>query len=171
MKQSKKSELMDWGKALVEALVILFIIKKFLFGLYYVPSGSAEPNLLVGDRVFGNKISYYFQPIQRSDYVIFDNPTFDYQGSSGLQRWWQENVGIKISLLGLPNGPENVVKRVIGVPGDIIPGRPQSSRDQHQSCPSGCSGKGIQNILLSVAHRGDPGNFNPGLVQLAGYPG
>ena len=123
MKQSKKSELMDWGKALVEALVILFIIKKFLFGLYYVPSGSAEPNLLVGDRVFGNKLSYYFQPIQRNDYVIFDNPTFDYQESSGLQRWWQENIGVKISLLGLPNGPENVVKRVIGIPGDIIEGR------------------------------------------------
>lgn len=128
MKQSKSSDVKDWGRAFIEALVILFIIKKFLFGLYYVPSGSAEPHLLVGDRVWGNKLVYYMQPVQHNDYVIFDNPTFDYGFASGnyldsCKRWWQANVGFAVPLLGIPAGPDNVVKRVIGVPGDIVEGR------------------------------------------------
>ncbi|MCA9508244.1 MAG: signal peptidase I [Myxococcales bacterium] len=123
LKQSKKSEFKDWGVALIEALVILFIIKKFLFGLYYVPSGSAEPNLLVGDRIWGNKLSYFFQPIKHNDYVIFDNPTFDYNESSALKRWWQDNIGVSIPIFGIPAGPENVIKRVIAIPGDTIEGK------------------------------------------------
>lgn len=128
LKQLKESCLKNWGRALIEALVILFIIKKFLFGLYYVPSGSAEPHLLVGDRVWGNKLVYYLQPVSRNDYVIFDNPTFDYSSQSAsyldsCKRWWQANVGLGIALLDIPAGPENVVKRVIGVPGDTIEGR------------------------------------------------
>jgi len=121
LKQLKKSEFKDWGWALIEALVILCIIKRFLFGLFYIPSGSAEPHLLVGDRVLGEKLSYYFRSIHRNDYVIFDDPTFDYNQTTGLQRWWQENIGVAI--FGIPAGPENVVKRVIGLPGDTIEGR------------------------------------------------
>lgn len=123
MKKSKKSEFCDWVCALFEAVIILFLINKFLCSVYYVPSGSAEPHLLVGDRVLGNKLAYYFDTIKRNDYVIFDNPLFSYDQLSWVNYLWQKHVGIGLAPLGLQAGPPTMVKRVIAVPGDSIEGR------------------------------------------------
>ena len=54
----------QWAEALIFALVAAFILRNFFFGLYHVPTGSAEPTILVGDRVWGNKMIYYFSPIE-----------------------------------------------------------------------------------------------------------
>jgi signal peptidase I len=118
----------QWIRAIVEVTVIVVVVKHFLFNLYFVPTGSAEPKLLVGDRVWGNKLVYFFHSVQRDDFVIFDNAEFRYDNSSFIQRFWQKYVGVGVPLLGLKPGPDNVVKRVIGLPGDIIEGRLEDGR-------------------------------------------
>jgi signal peptidase I len=104
-------------------LIVVLFVRTFVFGIYQVPTGSAEPNLLVGDRLWGNKTAYYFSPVRRGDLVMFDNPEFNYAPEGTIANFWQRNAGIAIPLLGLPEGPSNpanVVKRVIGIPGDTI---------------------------------------------------
>ncbi len=113
----------EWLESLGFALGIAFIIRTFLFGLYHVPTGSAEPNLLVGDRIWGNKLVYRFSPIKRGDLIICDNPVFDYAPAGSINNWWQHHVGIPIPFVGLHAGPDNWTKRVIGVPGDTVEGR------------------------------------------------
>jgi len=105
------------------------LLRNFIFGLYHVPTGSAEPTILVGDRVWGNKLAYMFnKKVQRGDLVIFDNPLFKYDKSSRFHQLWQQYVGFEVPLLGLKSGPINMVKRVIAVPGDWIEGRVEDGK-------------------------------------------
>jgi len=121
--ESTKPVWRQWLEALVIAGTVALLLRHFIFGLYHVPTGSAEPTILVGDRVWGNKLAYRFSSIKRGDLVIFDNPIHRYKASNSLSLAWQKYVGLPIPLLGVPAGPINVVKRVIAVPGDWIEGR------------------------------------------------
>lgn len=119
----------QWLEAIIFAGVAVIILRNFLFGLYHVPTGSAEPTLLVGDRVWGNKLAYRLgSKPQRGDYIICDNPLFLYDKSNPINYWWQKYVGFAIPLLGLSAGPDNWTKRVIAVPGDVIEGRVENGR-------------------------------------------
>ena len=122
-KIQKKSILREWTEAILIAVTLAFVIRTVLFGLYTVPSGSAEPTILVGDKIWGNKMIYFFQKPKRGEFVIFDNPEVVIDKSNSLQRFWQKYIGISIPLFGLRAGPENVVKRVIAIPGDTVEGR------------------------------------------------
>ncbi|QQR48687.1 signal peptidase I [bacterium] len=123
-----KPILQQWVEAIVVALVLAFILRHTIFSPYHVPTGSAEPNILVGDRIWGNKMAYYFHPIQRGELVIFDDPRHIYDRSSTIQYLWQRFVGLPVPLLGLHAGPINVVKRVIGIPGDTVEGRVEDGK-------------------------------------------
>jgi signal peptidase I len=103
-------------------LLFVFFLKAFIIGWYCVPTGSAEPNLLVGDRLVANKTAYWFSDPKRGDLIVFDNPEIPYS-KNWIKYLWQRFVGVKIGFLGLPEGPDNFTKRVIGIPGDIIEGR------------------------------------------------
>lgn len=116
----------QWAESIIVALGLALILRNFIFGLYHVPTGSAEPNILVGDRLWGNKMVPWLSPIKRGDLVIFDDPTFDYGNVSALGRLWQRYVGLPI--FGLGTGPMNWVKRVIAVPGDVIEGRIENDK-------------------------------------------
>lgn len=114
---------LQWTEALAFALLAAFILRNFFFGLYHVPTGSAEKTILVGDRIWGNKMAYYFSKTEKGDLVIFDNPTFEYDRSSYLGYLWQKYIGLPVPLLGVPGGCDQWVKRVIARPGDVIEGR------------------------------------------------
>jgi len=118
----------QWIEAIVVALLLAVVLRNFVFGLYHVPTGSAEPNILVGDRIWGNKMAYYVSDIKRGDLVIFDNPEFKYDRESSFGYYWQRYVGFPIPVLGLGGGPENWVKRVIGLPGDLVEGRIENGK-------------------------------------------
>jgi signal peptidase I len=124
-----KSELRQWVEALIVAGSVVFFLRNYVFGLYHVPTGSAEPNLLVGDRVWGNKLVYRIgaKP-QYGELAMFEDPTFKYDEDSAINYYWQKYIGFPIPLLGLKTGPENLVKRVIAVPGDVIEGRIEGNR-------------------------------------------
>lgn len=104
-------------------IVMVFVFRTFFFGVFHVPTSSAEPTLLVGDRVWGNKILYFFQEPKVGDMVMFEDPNFIYDQESVWQRLWQRNIGRAIPFVGLKAGPQSMAKRIIAVPGDVIEGR------------------------------------------------
>jgi len=98
-------------------LSIVFLIRTFGFGLYQVPTESAETTMLVGERFFANKFTYLFSDPQRNDYISMNDPTFVYSSCYPV-RLYQEYVGWPI----WPFGPTNFTKRIIGIPGDHVKG-------------------------------------------------
>jgi signal peptidase I len=98
-------------KEITLLLLIVFMIRTFVFGLYQVPSGSMETTMLVGERFFGEKWSYFFRAPRVGEVIAFNDPTYPY-ASNYIMRSFQRYVW----------GPENWTKRVIGVPGDHMQG-------------------------------------------------
>jgi signal peptidase I len=108
---------------LVVAFVLAFLDKTFLVQPFYIPSGSMEQTLQVGDRVMVNKVAYRLGEVQRGEVVVFNGadsftpestvvaPT----GAAGrLADWVGQLVGLA------PPDEHDFVKRVIGVGGDEV---------------------------------------------------
>jgi signal peptidase I len=83
----------------VVAVLVAVLLRAFVVQTFFIPSGSMEPTLQIGDRILVNKLSYHFHGVDRGNIVVFSRPP-------------TENCG----------GPEvnDLVKRVIGLPGDVI---------------------------------------------------
>lgn len=96
----------------------VFLIKRFIFSPYAVPTGSAEPNLLVGDRLIGIRYPYLFSEPKRGDLIIFDEPGFEYSKNI-FAKIYQKYIGFGFMGI-LPKGPAAWTKRLIGIPGDRI---------------------------------------------------
>ncbi len=93
-------------------LPIAFIVRTFGFGLYQVPSGSMETTLLVGERFFADKVSYWFRKPRRNEIIAFNDPTYDYS-KNPLVKLWQNYASWHVT---------NWTKRLIAIPGDHIKG-------------------------------------------------
>ncbi len=98
-------------KEITILLLIVFMIRTYVFGLYQVPSGSMEKTMFVGERFLGEKFSYLLRKPCAGEVVAFNAPTYPY-ASNPIHRLFQEYV----------LGPDNWTKRVIGVPGDHLKG-------------------------------------------------
>jgi signal peptidase I len=105
------------------ALVLALLIKSFLVQAFFIPSGSMEDTLQVGDRVLVNKVVYHLRDIERGDIVVFN----------GLDSWTPEveisepSNPIQRALRGIagafgvaPPGERDFIKRVVGVGGDDV---------------------------------------------------
>lgn len=90
--------LIEWVAVIIGALVVALVVKTFLFQAFYIPSASMEPTLEKGDRVLVNKLSYDLHDVHRGDIVVFELPD-DQVGADGIK---------------------DLIKRVIGLPGDTI---------------------------------------------------
>ncbi|MBA3744437.1 signal peptidase I [Sporichthya sp.] len=100
----------------VGLLVMMTIVRGLMFQAFSIPSVSMEPTLLVGDRVLVNKMSYDVGSLQRGQVVVFDGA-----GSFVPER--TDSPGLfsrTLGAIGLNNGEDDYVKRVIGLPGDRV---------------------------------------------------
>ena len=88
----------EWVVIVVVAVLAAILVKTYLIEAFYIPSGSMEPTLDIGDRVLVNKLSYQMHAVHRGDVVVFERPP-----------------GIE----GEPN-IKDFIKRVIGLPGETI---------------------------------------------------
>jgi signal peptidase I len=102
---------------IAKILFIVFMIRTFVFGLYQVPTGSMETTMLVGERFFADKFTYLFSKPQRRHIISLNSPLFKYSPHT-MQRLFEEYVW----------GPQNLTKRVIGIPGDTIEGKVEEGK-------------------------------------------
>ena len=80
-------------------LIFVFVFVNPLVGrAYYIPSGSMRQTLLENDRLIVDKISYRLHEPQRGDVVVFNAPLAATNGVEGI----------------------NYIKRLVGLPGDIV---------------------------------------------------
>jgi signal peptidase I len=96
---------LDWTAGLFPVILIVFLLRSFLFEPFKIPSGSMIPTLLVGDLILVNKFHYGVRlPVintkltegnkpQRGDVMVFRYP---------------------------PKPSLDYIKRVVGVPGDEV---------------------------------------------------
>lgn len=95
---------LEWIRPLSLPLLAVCIIKSSFAGINYVPTGSMKPTILEGDVVFVNRLAYDLK-------VPFT-------------KWhlaeWAEPARGDIVVCFAPDDGMRLVKRVIGLPGDII---------------------------------------------------
>nr|WP_231605828.1 signal peptidase I [Micromonospora sp. HK10] len=108
---------------LIVAFCLAVLIRTFLLQAFFIPSGSMENTLLIGDRVLVNKVVYDVRDPVRGEVVVFrgtDNwvaqeapaPPTNFVGKLG--RTLGDLVGVSRP------GEKDFIKRVIGVPGDKV---------------------------------------------------
>lgn len=101
----KKSTVREYFESIVVAVILALFIRTFVVQAIKIPTGSMEPNLLVGDHLLVNKFVFSptaspvertllpVRPIVRGDVVVFK----------------------------YPEDPErDFIKRIIGLPGETI---------------------------------------------------
>ena len=115
--------LRDVALILVAAIVISFLIKTFLIRSFYIPSQSMEDTLHINDRIIVNELVPNVMPIERGDIVVFRDPG----GWLAPVPEVEQNpvvaaVDWLLSIIGLtaPDSNDHLIKRVIGLPGDVV---------------------------------------------------
>lgn len=107
-KRTEKAKLplvIDYARSFFPVLVLVFILRSFVFEPFRIPSGSLEPTLLVGDFILVNKYDYGLRlPIIHKKVYSLNNPK---RGDIIVFRWPLDTS-------------VDFIKRVIGIPGDHI---------------------------------------------------
>jgi len=122
----RRREIPFWLEVLLlagTAFTLAFLLQAFAFKVFFIPSGSMEKTLQIGDRVFVNRLVYHFRDPARGDIVVFNGvdsfepeTTVVETGSSVGQ--FIHSVGENLGIV--PSGERDFVKRVIGVGGDHV---------------------------------------------------
>ena len=95
-KMDKKSiikEIRDYVCLIILALVLAFLMNKFVYANAQVPTGSMIPVVEPGDRLIVNRLAYLFEEPKRGDIVMFAFPDDE---------------------------KDNYLKRIIGLPGEKV---------------------------------------------------
>jgi len=91
----------EWLLVIGGALLVALLVRTFFIQAFWIPSDSMEPTLHKGDRVLVNKLSYKLHDVHRGDVIVFKRP--DAARSANPD-----------------DDIEDLIKRVIGLPGDTI---------------------------------------------------
>ncbi len=78
---------------LVAFALVFGFVRPFILEAFYIPSESMVPTLEIGDRVFVNKFVYRFWEPEKGDIIVFQS---------------------------VEGGREDLIKRVVAVPGDKV---------------------------------------------------
>src|SRR5690554_4468951 len=95
----------DTSRSMFPVLLVVLVLRSFLFEPFQIPSGSMLPTLKIGDFILVNKFHYGLRlPVLNTRFVSNNDPQ---QGDVIVFRY--------------PEDPSiNYIKRVVGVPGDEI---------------------------------------------------
>ena len=104
-RSGKEPVLVEYSRSFFPIIVLVLLVRSFLFEPFRIPSSSMMPTLLVGDFIFVNKFVYGLRlPVIRNTIVTVDQP----------QRG-------DVVVFRLPSDPKtNYIKRVVGLPGDTV---------------------------------------------------
>ena len=107
----------------VMAIVIAVVLRAFVAQAFRIPSGSMVPQLEVGDRVVVSRLAYEVHEPRRGDIVVFDCPPAAGCGQVGNDALPVRAVKTLAEALLLRQPDiEELIKRVIGLPGDVVSG-------------------------------------------------
>lgn len=103
------------------ALILSIFLRTLVFQAFYVPSGSMMDTLLLNDRIIASKLALRFGELHRGDVVVFSDPG-DWLPEPEVETGWRGSVKQALTWIGvLPaNSGKDLVKRVIGLPGDHV---------------------------------------------------
>jgi signal peptidase I len=104
-KNAKEPILVEYSKSFFPVIFLVFFIRSFIAEPFKIPSGSMMPTLLAGDFILVNKFSYGFRvPILNYTIIEVDKP---HRGD--------------VFVFHYPPKPSiDYIKRVVGLPGDVI---------------------------------------------------
>ena len=88
----------EWVTVIVVAVVIAVVVRAFFLPQFYISGPSMEPTMFQDNRVLVDKISYRFRDPHVGDVVVFD----------------------RITMNGDEVQHDDLIKRVIGTPGDVV---------------------------------------------------
>lgn len=104
-KKTVGQQAMEWVKAFIFALLVMVPLRSAVADWFDVPSGSMEPTVVPGDRIFVNKLAYGLRvPL-----------TFKW-----IARWDTPSRGEVVICHSPEKENTRLVKRVVGIPGDTI---------------------------------------------------
>jgi signal peptidase I len=124
----------EYAKSFFPILFLVLVIRSFLFEPFRIPSGSMMPTLLEGDFIFVNKFAYGLRlPVINTKFIEIGHPEHG-----------------DVVVFRLPSDPNvNYIKRVVGLPGDVVEYEQGSKRLT-------INGKPVQMELLGE-YSDDPG--------------
>lgn len=97
--------LVEYAKSFFPVLIIVLILRSFIAEPFRIPSGSMIPTLEIGDFILVNKFSYGIRlPVLHTKIIDVDLPK---RGDVVVFRFPKDNK-------------TDYIKRVVGVPGDVI---------------------------------------------------
>ena len=115
--------LVDFVAIVGAALILSVLIKAFLVRSFFIPSGSMLETLQINDRIIVNVLVPEVIPVQHGDIVVFKDPG-GWLGVAPTQHKepLQEFSDFVLGTFGItaPDSAEHLVKRVIGLPGDVV---------------------------------------------------
>ena len=96
---------LDWTAGLFPVILVVFLLRSFLFEPFKIPSGSMMPTLIVGDLILVNKFHYGIRlPVINKKIIDNHDPE---RGD--------------VMVFRFPKDPStDYIKRVVGVPGDEV---------------------------------------------------
>jgi signal peptidase I len=115
---SSGSFLRELPVLLLVAFVLAFLLRTFVLQVFFIPSASMEPTLMVDDRMVVEKLTYRFREPARGEIVVFEGETESVPRQSGAAGDVVRTVGQFLGVV--PASARDFVKRVIGLPGDEI---------------------------------------------------
>ena len=181
---------------LVSALILSLLLKTFVFQSFWIPSGSMENTLEVNDRILVSLWRPGPLDVRHGDVVVFRDPggwlgPSEVPAPTGGGKLWNEFATFT-GLLPQDAG-EHLVKRVIGLPGDVVACDPSDGvvtvngtrlqegylKPDTESCPGAWEitvpadrlwvlGDNRSNSADSRAHIGDPGGGTIPLDSVVG---
>lgn len=103
--RQKPNWAIEYSRGFFPILFGVLLVRSFLFEPFRIPSGSLEPTLLVGDFLVVNKFAYGLRlPVWDKKIIPVSTPK---RGDIVVFRW-------------PPNPQYDFIKRIIGVPGDVV---------------------------------------------------
>ncbi|MEE8238298.1 MAG: signal peptidase I [Gammaproteobacteria bacterium] len=95
----------EYARSFFPVLLLVLVLRSFLFEPFRIPSGSMMPTLLEGDFIFVNKFAYGLRlPVINTKILEIGEPEHG-----------------DVVVFKLPSDPRiNYIKRVVGLPGDVV---------------------------------------------------
>ena len=112
---------LDWTAGLFPVILIVFLLRSFLFEPFKIPSGSMIPTLAIGDLILVNKFEYGIRlPVINKKIIDVGDPQ---RGDVMVFRY--------------PVDPRlDYIKRVVGLPGDVVSYQNQQLRINGELVPT-----------------------------------